>query len=112
MRIGFSLFMPSGAITLTAISSSGAVPQCQRALLLKQQKAPGELDHAAADPGVAGSGQPLFPTLRAALIRRARQASVARHCCAGGPREHLMDQHISRFYADADDPSQQPYHGV
>src|SRR5712675_453370 len=37
----------------TAISSSGAVPQCQCALLLKPQKAPGELDHTAADPGVA-----------------------------------------------------------
>ena len=43
----------------------------ERALLLKHQKAPGELDHAAADPGVAGSGEPLFAPLRAALIRRA-----------------------------------------
>src|SRR6266481_4139446 len=43
----------------TAIGGAGAIPQCQRALLLKQQKAPGELDHAAADPGVAGSGEPL-----------------------------------------------------
>src|SRR2546421_3417588 len=58
----------------TAISSSGAVPQCQCARLLKPQKAPGELDHAAADPGIAGSGEPLFPTLRAALVRRACQA--------------------------------------
>src|ERR1700736_2129404 len=48
----------------TAIGSAGAVPQCQCALLLKQQEAPGELDHAAADPGVAGSGEPLFPPLR------------------------------------------------
>jgi hypothetical protein len=31
----------------------------QRAVLLKHRKAPGELDHAAADPGVAGSGKPL-----------------------------------------------------
>src|SRR5437762_13283423 len=55
----------------TAISGAGAIPHCQRALLLKHQKAPGELDHAAADPGVAGSGEPLFASLRAALIRRA-----------------------------------------
>src|SRR5580704_19038257 len=41
----------------TAISGASAIPQCERALLLKHQKAPGELDHAAADPGVAG---PLF----------------------------------------------------
>src|SRR6266576_1504158 len=55
----------------TAIGGASAIPQCQRALLLKHQKAPGELDHAAADPGVAGSGEPLFAPLRAALIRRA-----------------------------------------
>ena len=36
-------------------------------------------EHAAADPGIAGSGEPLFAPLRAALIRRASQASVARH---------------------------------
>jgi hypothetical protein len=30
---------------------------------LAQKQAPGELDHAAADPGVACSGEPLFPPL-------------------------------------------------
>src|SRR5207253_6512631 len=55
----------------TAIGGAGAIPQCQRALLLKHQKAPGELDHGAADPGVAGSGEPLFAAARAAVIRRA-----------------------------------------
>src|SRR5204863_7548103 len=59
------------ARAFTAISGAGAIPHCQRALLLKHQKAPGELDHAAPDPGVAGSGEPLFASLRAALIRRA-----------------------------------------
>src|SRR5215813_13341443 len=54
------------------IGSTGAVPQCQCALLLKPQKPPGELDHAAADPGVAGSGEPLFASLPAALVRCAR----------------------------------------
>src|SRR3954468_14019357 len=44
----------------TAISGAGAIPHCQRALLLEHQKAPGELDHGAADPGIAGSGEPLF----------------------------------------------------
>src|SRR5947207_6896820 len=53
----------------TAIGGAGAIPQCESALLLKHQKAPGELDHAAANPGVAGSGEPLFAALRAALIR-------------------------------------------
>src|ERR1700756_4677712 len=54
----------------TAVGGADAVPQCQRALPLKLQKAPGELDHAAADPGVAGSGEPLFAPFGATLIRR------------------------------------------
>src|SRR5467141_3918427 len=68
------------------------VPQCQCALLLKQQEAPSELDHAAADPSVAGSGEPLFPPLGAALVRRASQTGVARHrfSVTHGPQEHLM----------------------
>src|SRR5580704_11195783 len=98
----------------SAVGSAGLVPPGQCALLLKPQKAPGELDHATADPGVAGSGEPLFSPLRAALVRRARQASVARHCFAvtHWPRQHLIDQHVCRFNADADDPSQVPHHGV
>src|SRR6478609_584429 len=55
----------------TAVGGAGAIPQCQRAVLLKHQKAPGELDHGAADPGIAGSGEPLFAAARTALIRRA-----------------------------------------
>jgi hypothetical protein len=83
-------------------------------VLLKQQKSPGELDHAAADPSVAGSGEPLFPPLRAALVRRASQTGVARYrfSVTHGPREYLMDGHIGRFNADADNPSQLPNHGV
>src|SRR3984893_12085398 len=70
--------------------------------------------YAAADPGVAGFGEPLFPPLRATLVRRAGQASVARHrySVTHPPREHLMDEHICRFNANADDPSQEPHHGV
>src|SRR6202047_2429641 len=97
-----------------AIGSAGAVPQWQCALLLKQQEAPGELDHAAANPRVAGSGEPLFPPLGAALVRRASQTGVARHrfSVTHWPREHLMDEHIGRFNADADNPRQLPNHGV
>src|SRR5580692_3949376 len=52
----------------SAVGSAGLVPPGQCALLLKPQKAPGELDHATADPGVAGSGEPLF----CAASRRSR----------------------------------------
>jgi malate/lactate dehydrogenase len=60
-----------GAALVMITSGAGPIAQCERALLLKHQKAPGELDHSAADPGVARSGEPLFATARAALIRRA-----------------------------------------
>jgi hypothetical protein len=72
------------------------------------------------------SGKALFPSLRAALVRRARQAGPRVRPLAGPrtgsarhrfsvthwPREHLMDEHISRFNADADDPGHLPNHGV
>ena len=39
---------------------------------------------------------------------------VARHCFAvtHWSRQHLIDEHISRFNADADDPGHLPNHGV
>src|ERR1700692_122078 len=56
----------------------------------------------------------LSPPPRTALVRRARQTGVARHRFAvtHWSRQHLIDQHISRFKADADDPSHLPDHGV
>jgi hypothetical protein len=56
----------------------------------------------------------LFPPLGAALVRRTRQTGIARHSSAvtQRPREHLIDEHIGRFNADADNPSQPPNHGV
>ena len=59
----------------TAIGGAGAIPQCWRALFLKQQKTPGELDHTAADPGVTGSGEPLFAPLSTSEGTRLRCAS-------------------------------------
>jgi len=57
---------------------------------------------------------PFSPPLGAALVRRTRQAGVARHSSAvtQWPRQHLIDEHICRFSADADNPSQQSNHGV
>jgi hypothetical protein len=50
----------------TAIGRAVLVPLGQCAVLLKPQKAPGELDHPTADPGIAGFGKSLFPPLGAA----------------------------------------------
>ena len=66
-------------VLATAVGGASLIPHCQGAALLKPQKAPSELDHTTTDPGVAGSGEPLFPSLRATLVRRPRQAGVARH---------------------------------
>jgi hypothetical protein len=49
------------------------------ALLSETAGSASELDHAAANPSVAGSGELLFPSLRATLVRGPRQAGVARH---------------------------------
>ena len=75
----------------TAIGRAGLVPLGQCAVLLKPQKAPGELDHPTADPDVAGFGKPLFPPLGAAFVRRTRQAGVARHrpAVTHWSRQHL-----------------------
>lgn len=47
------------------------VPGGQSAVLLEHQEAPRQLDHAPANPRVAGPGEPLLPPPAAALVRRA-----------------------------------------
>src|SRR4051794_33106885 len=90
------------------------VPAGERAVLLVQQEAPGQLDHAPAHPGVAGPGEPLLPPPRPALVRRSRQAGVARHRppVPQAAREDLVHQHVRRLDPDPDDPGQQAEHGV
>ena len=70
--------------------------------------------HTTTDPGVAGPGKPLFASASATFVRRARQAGIARHRFAIThlPGEHLMNEHICRLNADADDTSQQPHFGL
>ena len=53
-----------------SIRRARPIPLGQRALLLMQQKAPSELDHPAADPGIAGSGKSSLASLLTALVRR------------------------------------------
>ncbi len=61
------------------LGGSLAIPSGQRAVLLMQQVSPGELDHAAADPCVAGFGESAFSPLLPALIGRPGQTGVSRH---------------------------------
>src|SRR5246127_4380143 len=59
----------------TAVGGAGALPQCQRAVLLKPKKAPGELDHG----GVWSSGLLCRtpPRARATVPGRAIHARIA-----------------------------------
>ena len=50
----------------------GPEPLRQRAVLLKHEEPPGELDHAAAHPGIARFGETFLTSLGAAFVGRAR----------------------------------------
>src|SRR4051794_21778110 len=90
------------------------VPPGEVAVSLEAQEAPGELEHAAAHPGVAHPGQALLPPPGPALVRRAGQPGVARQRLAVPQlaREHLAHQHVRRLDADPDRPGQQADHRV
>src|ERR1700756_5384672 len=77
-------------------------------------EAPSELDHTTTNPGVTGSGKPLFASASATFVRRTRQAGIARHrpAVTHPPGEHLKNEHICRLNADPDDTSQQPHLGL
>src|SRR5260221_7349226 len=83
-------------------------PLRQSTVFLEVEEAPGELDHAAADPRIAGLGESLLPAFRAAFIRRACEASAAcdSPAVAQVARQYFMDQHVGRLDADADDTGQ------
>src|SRR4030081_864124 len=81
--------------TLSVASAAGALgagskPLRQGAVLLEHEKSPRQLDHAASNPSVAGTGQPFLPAFSAALVGRAREAGitlrpVGRACFATAP---------------------------
>ena len=97
-----------------AVLGARSKPLGQRALLLKVEKAPGELDHPPPHPSVAGSGKPLLAALAPAFIGRAREAGVACHgaSVAQVPRQDLFDQHVRRLDPHADDADQHQDHQI
>jgi len=58
---------------------AGPKPLRQGAVLLEHEKSPRQLDHASSNPSVAGTGQPFLPASSAALVGRAREASIPRY---------------------------------
>src|SRR4051794_35795463 len=69
------------------------VPLRQRTLLVEQEKAPSQLDHPAADAGVARLGEPFLAPPAAALVRGACEARIAGDgsSIAPGPGKNLVD---------------------
>src|SRR5260370_30238578 len=65
-----------------AISGALAEPPDEPAVLLEDQKAPSQLDHAAANTAVAGAGQSLLAPALTAFVRRAGQPGIARDSSA------------------------------
>src|SRR5215467_11378975 len=60
-------------------SAVRAEPLRQGAVLLKADKAPGEFNHAAAHPRVAGSCQTFLPPPGPAFVRRPGKTGIASH---------------------------------
>src|SRR5437867_12209776 len=89
-------------------------PLGQGAVLLEPEKTPGQLNHAAPDAGVTGARKtPLAPT-SAALVRRAGEAGVAGDSLAIAQvaREDLIDEHVRRLDANAEEARNETYHRV
>ena len=72
------------------------IPLRQRAILLEDEEAPGELDQAAPHPRVTRLGETLLPSPPAALVRRASEAGIAGDRCpasrATGSRSRACPQ--------------------
>ena len=97
-----------------AIGGAGLEPFDQGALFLEAQEAPGQLQHAAAHPGIAGAGEALLAAPRAALVGRPGDPAVPRHrpSVAQVAHQHLVHQHVRGLDADSVHARQQDEHGV
>src|SRR3974390_1207831 len=86
----------------------------QGAVLLVHKEPPRQLDHAAPNSTIAGTGQPFLPPLAAALVGVASEAGITGYgpAVAHVSRQHLVYQHVSRLNADSDHAHQQAHHSA
>src|SRR4051794_22318117 len=106
---------PSAGLTIVAHSRLGlAWRNPGRALPAERHPLGGQLDHPAADAGVACLGEPFFAPPAAALVGGAGQARIAGDgsSIAPGPGKNLMDQHVRCLYADAHDTGEEMNHDM
>ena len=75
----------------------------QCTVLLKEQKAPSQLNHSAAHSCVARLGEPFLSPFAAALVGCASETSIARYGSSipQFPREDLVHQHVRSFDTNA-----------
>src|SRR4051794_4510475 len=106
---------PSAGLTIVAHSRLGlAWRNPGRALPAERHPLGGQLDHPAADAGVACLGEPFFAPPAAALVGGAGEARIAGDgsSIAPGPGKNLMDQHVRCLYADAHDTGEEMNHDM
>src|SRR4051812_7883533 len=98
----------------TGVGRARPVPLRQRTLLLMKQEAPGQLDHPAADAGVACLGEPFFAPPAAALVGGAGEARIAGDgsSITQGPCKNLMDQHVRCLNANAHNAREETNHDM
>src|SRR3974377_2041471 len=96
------------------VLGAGSKPLRQGAVPLKHEESPCQLDHASPNSSVAGTGQPFLPAFCAALVGRAREASITRYgpSVAHVSRQNLLYQHIRGLDANPDHARQQAQHCV
>src|SRR5712664_1192234 len=99
---------------VSATLSSSPIPLGQCTVLLKEQKAPSQLNHSAPYSCVARLGKPFLPPFAAALVGCASETSIARNGSSipQFPREDLVHQHVSRFYTNTNNAGDQSDHRV
>ena len=106
----------SSVLTTPLAPSIRFLHHCARALSgLELQQAPGELDHAASHPGVAGTWR--VPSLVVSTRFRRASLSVPRSAPTARRSRRLRESTsctsmISRVDANSDDPGQHPHHRV
>src|SRR5262245_24530358 len=97
------------AQTGAATCSSRPIPRGQRAVLLMHQEAPSDVDHPPADAGIAGPRKSSLTSLLAALVRCTCEARISRDGLSIPQLtgEDLVDKHVCRLNADANDAAQE-----
>src|SRR3974390_1180322 len=103
-----------GFASAAGVLGAGSKPMRQGAVLLVHKEPPRQLDHAAPNSTIAGTGQPFLPAFPAALVGRASEARITGYgpSVAHVSRQHLVYQHVSRLNADPDHTHQQAHHSV